>query len=168
MRGTDGLTAYQRLHGRRPPQEMLPIGETVLYKEIRVSRPGNREMRFSKGIWLGVRPGGAESYIGTPEGVKRAREVRRLSDEDKWSRELIFSIRGTPWDHESGDWFHEFDGDVPSRVVHEHRPPPAGVQPPAPRHMAREPITQKDLDKFGYTDGRLRRNAARRKKQAKP
>ena len=37
---------------KRPPQEMVPLGEIVLFKELRASRPGNREMRFEKGVWL--------------------------------------------------------------------------------------------------------------------
>ena len=81
VKGSDGMTAYQRIHGRRPPQGFVPLGETVLYKEARPGRPGNREMRFEKGVWLGVRAGGAEVFIGTPNGTKRASEVRRLGDD---------------------------------------------------------------------------------------
>ena len=48
-----------------------------------------------EGIWLGINELNGEVLIGTPEGVKRSRSILRKLD--KWSREDIEKVKGTPW-----------------------------------------------------------------------
>ena len=45
---------------------------------------------------MGLRTRSDESIIGTPNGVIKAKTVRRLPEERRWYAEDVFSIRGVP------------------------------------------------------------------------
>eukprot|EP00973_Karenia_brevis_P040696 5631595-Karenia_brevis.AAC.1 len=96
--GGDGKTAFERAIGRKCDLEVLPIGETVLYRPARTSGDRKRVVGESwlEGIWLGHNRGSSDALIGTPEGVIRAWSVKRMSESDRWSKDKIDSMRGTP------------------------------------------------------------------------
>ena len=55
------------------------------------------------GVFLGIVNLGAgttDYWVGTPGGVMKARQFKRLSPSEQWNTELYFSVKGTPWDHE--------------------------------------------------------------------
>ena len=54
------------------------------------------DARFHDGIWLGLRMKSDESIIGTPNGVIKAKTVRRLPEDQRWRTEEVSSIRGIP------------------------------------------------------------------------
>ena len=51
-----------------------------------------------EGIWLGMRMRTNEALIGTPAGVVKARTIRILPEDEKWSAAMILEVRGTPED----------------------------------------------------------------------
>ena len=79
QKGRDGRTPFERLHGKKPTQKIVPSGEKVLVRLIS-SEPLNRmNARYKFGVWLRVRNNSAERFVETAEGVFRALEVRRTS-----------------------------------------------------------------------------------------
>ena len=111
--GSDGKTAYQRLKGKSPTNQVTAIGEKVLYMPVKKNnaRLNKMEAKFKYGIWLGVSHGSFESLIGTPDGVFRSRVVRRLAPDGRWDADLIMKIKGMPWGPEVGEAaFNEIDG----------------------------------------------------------
>ena len=77
----------------------------------------------------------------TAEGVFRAREVRRLEQEDRWDKEAINNVIGHPWRIVDGKW----PVDRPTIQI-DPLPPP----PPVPFEGARvqsESITRAQVSK---------------------
>ena len=83
--GRDGRTPFERLHGKKPTQEFVPFGEKVLARPLS-SEPLN------------------SSFVGTAEGVFRAREVTRMEHQDRWDKEAINNVIGVPWRDADGKW----------------------------------------------------------------
>jgi len=148
-KGQDGRTAYERVHGKKPPQVMIPVGEKVMFQNLHQGRRQNKlEPKFEYGIWVGLRSGSPEVYVATESGVSRSRSIRRLPKEDCWDAELIKNITGTPWDLKSG----VMEDHVPGERGPEEQPPPM----PPPQEEEEEPVrrmklTKKDFDKYGHT-----------------
>ena len=67
--------------------------------------------RFDYGIYLGCRSFDGQAYVGTPSGVVRCRTVRQISAQERWDKEFVLSIKGTPWSPDG-----ERAGDVNIRV----------------------------------------------------
>ena len=51
--------------------------------ETNILRTAEQNPRYKFGVWLGVRSNSAECFVGTAEGVLRAREVRRIEQQDR-------------------------------------------------------------------------------------
>ena len=103
--GTDGRTAYQRLKGKSPSNQVAVIGEKVLYMPV---KKGGKRMnklapKFKYGIWLGISNMTSESIVGTSGGIFTARAVWRLEASRRWDAEMIKSTVGTPWDPMSSE-----------------------------------------------------------------
>lgn len=96
--GTDGKTAYERMTGRKCKLEVVPIGETVLYKAAKTAGDRKRMVGESwrEGIWLGHNRGSSDTLIGTPEGVVHAWSVKRMESKDRWSKQRIEDMKGVP------------------------------------------------------------------------
>ena len=54
------------------------------------------EVKWEKGIWLGISRESNETLIGANGGVIRCYAIKRMPAEDKWNKELIAEIKGTP------------------------------------------------------------------------
>ena len=139
QKGRDGKTPFERMHGKKPPQEFVPFGEKVLARRV-TTEPRNRmNPRYQYGVWLGMRNNSAECFIGNADGVFRAREIRRLEPQDRWDKEAINNVIGVPWRMTDGKW----TVDRP-----EVRVDPIPI-PPLPfegARIQRERITKKDID----------------------
>ena len=113
--------------------------------------------RSNFGVWLGMRNINAECFMGTAEGVFRAREVRRIEHQDRWNKEAINNVIGVPWRIADGKC-----GQAGDKLT--HCPPP-----PVPfegAQVQRERITRTDTETFGTTAGCLGCNAIRSGKRA--
>ena len=93
----NGKTAYQTIKGHTSHKAISAFGESVLYKPNKSSSHTRAKMgdRFLEGVWLGLCLRSDENIIGTPEGVVKARTVRRRPFDEAWNAEAIISMRGT-------------------------------------------------------------------------
>ena len=104
QKGRDGRTPFERLHGKKPTQEFVPLGEKVLARPVS-SEPLNRmNLRCKVGVWLGVRNNSAVCFVGTAEGVLRVRELRRIEHQNRWDKEVINNVIGVPWKIADDKW----------------------------------------------------------------
>ena len=75
--GNDGQTAHRRLRGRDFNRAITEFGECVWYKHPRWKKEGKLLVRWSDGVFLGVREESGEVLIGTRDGVLKARSFKR-------------------------------------------------------------------------------------------
>ena len=93
---SDGLTSYQRRWERDYKHAICEFGETVLYR-VPAKQLIKGDLALHKAIWLGVDESNGESFVGTTEGVIRARTIRRLQQDFKYDEQLLNQQHGTPW-----------------------------------------------------------------------
>ena len=73
---------------------MAIFGELVCYLPLKTNRRDKSKLeRMREGIWLGMRMRTNEALIGTPAGVVKARTIRILPEDEKWSAAMILSER---------------------------------------------------------------------------
>eukprot|EP00971_Amphidinium_carterae_P306043 6082200-Amphidinium_carterae.1 len=54
--------------------------------------------KWAKGVYLGLRLGSSEVFVATEDGaVTRARAFKRRPISERFDRESVEKIRGTPW-----------------------------------------------------------------------
>ena len=85
---SDGLTSYQRRWERDYKHAICEFGETVLYR-VPAKQLVKGDLALHKAIWLGVDDSNGESFVGTTEGVIRARTIRRLQQDFKYDEQLL-------------------------------------------------------------------------------
>ena len=105
---TGGATAHKNVFDVEYSGDILPFGETVLF---RVPKPAHRQThgrkwhkadaRMVRGIWVGKHDESNENLILTPEGLQRARTVKRLEPDKRADVALLKSCKGVPWATES-------------------------------------------------------------------
>ena len=99
-----GTTAYFNLHGVESKVRLMPFGEQCLCKprDTKAQVAGKGVIRWQKGIFVGINEVDESFIILTPQGVKTAREVSRLSPSNAWSRAALEAAAGLPWDKKAG------------------------------------------------------------------
>ena len=154
--GRDGLTPIERRRGRPCRLPTCIFGECVWYRLIRVGESGvdKFDTEWRKGVWLGHTRNSNEHVIGTAEGVLRAYSIKRLDPEERWNKDLIAAVRGTPQQPDPRRQGFR----VPIRVSFDEPtsdgvPPPPVVSEDRPRDIRRMNITSKLLEKYGFTEG---------------
>ena len=93
-----------------------------------------------------MRNNSAECFVGTAESVLRARELRRLEQQDRWDKEAINNVIGVPWRIVDGKW----TVDRPMIQIDPLPPPPVPFEG---ARVQRERITRADIEAFGSTAG---------------
>ena len=96
--GVDGKTGYERRRGRSCNIPVVRFGEKVWYRELKDNKAekGKLETHMAEGVWLGHSRSSNEILIGTPSGVIRAYDVRRMPEDKCWDGEAVLSMKGTP------------------------------------------------------------------------
>ena len=91
----DGKTAWERLRRRSCNVPVVPIGETVWYKEWGDGgdRTNTAETEWFRGVWLGPNLRSTETLVGTTKGVVRAYAM--LSPSTQWDINQILDMKGT-------------------------------------------------------------------------
>ena len=91
----NGLTAYQRLHGRRATSRAVEFGETVFYHAPK-KLWSKMQLRWRSGIDMGVAGHSGERYIGTWTGdVVRTRSILRVVQQARWKTDVVDRLLGT-------------------------------------------------------------------------
>ena len=75
------------------------FGEAVLYLPLKTGKSLKEQAqpKMKLGIWMGVIERTQETIIGTHQGVVKRRIVNRLPEDQRWSKDLLRNVRGTPW-----------------------------------------------------------------------
>ena len=150
----DGMTPYQRVKGKEWQVALPAFGEAVDYKRHTRHK---LEARWSRGVYLGVKPETTERIIGTPEGVLVVQSIRRVPEGERYDSDAISRVAGLPWKPtpstpEDGEAY-----ELPAPVELAPDCPEVAAQPTEAadqeRAARRYYITQRDLEKYGYTDG---------------
>ena len=158
--GKDGKTSYERAKGKAATVMGLEFGEKVLWKTKDQAKMNKVNARWQYGIFVGARARSGELWIATLQGVFKARSVRRLVPEERWSKHSVEWVRNTPWHRYKGQ--PDADGDIPEdkavepRTMEEPRIAETGprieikVREPPPRAFQ---IRKEDAERHGYTRG---------------
>ena len=56
----------------------------------------NLEPRFLDGIFLGLTDRSDEIIVWGPEGIRKARTIRRRMETERWNQEALLAVQGTP------------------------------------------------------------------------
>ena len=156
MLGKDGRSAYERRTGRPCRIPVCKFGEHIWYKEARDQKERrdkwNTEER--EGVWLGHTRSSNEHLIGTPGGVVKAYSIRRKIDEERWSKQAVEGMKGTPDQMKPGPGAVggggppvDFGGGAMDDLEPDH------VEKPPVLETRRFRITPTMLEEHGYTDG---------------
>ena len=153
--GKDGKTAYERSRGKRGKVVGVEFGEKLIYKTKTGTKMEKINARWELGIFAGVRRRSGEMWIATKEGMKKARSVRRIPEEQRWSVDCLDWVKNVPWNKGDGE---EGDGEIPEEKLEEgsEREVKDGgvvyvnVRDPIPREFY---IKQEDGVTHGYTRG---------------
>ena len=180
--GHDGMVAWERLTGAKWHRPIIEFGEAVLAK-LATRRVGKgRQKRQQKklrgrciaAIWVGqVSRTGEHIVIGPNGDAVRCRTVFRRPQEERWNKELIKAVQGTPRlpapsQKDPENITSKLVDDQPraqhARAHREAQQDPTGRERsgadipmpedrgPRPFDTRRFRITERILNKYGYTD----------------
>ena len=118
--GKDGKTAYERARGKKATVVGLEFGEKVLWRKAKGDKMAKLRSRWAYGIFVGVRRKSGELWVANKRGeIMKARAVKRIAKEDRWSDDCASWVTFTPWHKYRGD--PEADGDIPDEKAVEAR-----------------------------------------------
>ena len=133
--GKDGKTAIERNKGKRATVMGVEFGEKILYKKRAGAKMAKINSRWDFGIFVGIRSRSGEFVISTPEGLNKARSIRRVALQDRWSADAVKWVRYVPWNKYKDD--DQADGDLPEGVPVAELGQSAGGPGDAPRGAQR-------------------------------
>ena len=114
--------------------------------------------KWKDAVFLGIKESSGEYFVGTPDGVFRARSIKRKPDEEKYQLDLLNGMRGTPWEMVPSTTATIVEPLLPTAPVPaaDDAPPPASKAPAVP--VPRQLYIRKDVElaKYGYTEGCLK------------
>ena len=126
------------------------MGEVVLFKAAKNSGDRKRVVgeNWREGIWLGHNRGSSDALVGTEEGVIRAWSVKRLSEGERWSKEKIEKMQGTPGQPDPSKPGIK----VPVRITMPEEAMPTATR--EPESVGRKVyLKEEDFMVHGYTEG---------------
>ena len=92
----DGKTAYHHLHGHKVSEQIVEFGKTIMHY-FRKKRRSKMYQRWTTGVYLGTTMHSDESYIALSNGsVVRGRAITRVRPDQRWDKDLVQKILGTP------------------------------------------------------------------------
>jgi hypothetical protein len=143
----DGTTSYEQIKRKKHNGEMFQFGCQIMHRLPGKPQGSLMAARWLPGTCLGKRFNTEEHIVATSEGkIVKARAVRLVDAQALWSMEKLMDIKGVPWDP-SGEKKEE----LPVEWIRfpDVAPDPGRRQEEGlPRST---PITQRHLDKVGYT-----------------
>ena len=90
--GSDGEAAHQRIRGKPLNQQIAAFGEQILFKPHKTSGPQQKlAVNWMDGCWLGF-----NTRTSNNAALVTCRSIRRRNKEERWNRELLLGIHGTP------------------------------------------------------------------------
>ena len=158
-----GMTSYEHLHGHAAEEKLAYFGERIYY-HVPKRRRSNLDLRWGQGVFLGTLMTSTEAIVGLPSGdVVKTGSMARLIPSQRWRREAILAVRGTPAQPTLGEddsvieSFHHphlmMDAELHAKLDDEEierTDTPLCLQPG--RKLPSLRITQSDLLKYQYSD----------------
>ena len=165
--GQDGKTPYERTKGKSPTVLGIEFGEKLLWRKRGGAKLDKINTKWEYGIFVGIRQKSGEIWVADQNGVHKARSVRRLARQDRWTADSVLWVRNVPWNRYKGQ--EDADGEVPyvdvEPEIKEPEAPHSAQLPQSEREVPpvvvkfRQPpprafqIRKEDADKHGYTRG---------------
>ena len=179
--GHDGMTPWERLTGSKWHRPAVEMGEVVLAKlatrrsgKIQSKRKRKLAAKSIKAVWVGqVSRTGEHIVVGPSGDAVRCRTVFRVPAEERWNKELVLAISGTPRvpaptrkDPEKLAAKFEDDTEKEAKIRQPREPRQDGerrersgvdlkqpeVRGPRPFELRRFRITDRIIAKYGYSD----------------
>ena len=106
------------------------------------------DSRWEYGIYVGFVMQSMEALVAGSRGVVKARNVRRLSEDQRWDKDMLEKMKGTPWEPKGERGKNDIPVDIPDTKGD------LGIElpPQAPRRV-RIKITKDDIRRHGDTEG---------------
>ena len=93
----NGKTPFEDLTMKRFISPMVEFGE-VVHGRDQGERQHNLKIIWKTGVWLGRAVDTGDHLLGCPDGVHKARAIRRMADEkDRWDRKVFDQMIWLPW-----------------------------------------------------------------------
>ena len=93
--GNDGLTGYQRLHGKGSLDRVAEFGERVMWY-VPVKRRLKHEPKWRNGIFVGRSWNSDQNYVALMDGsITRARAMVRVVPSRRWDLPRLQRVSGT-------------------------------------------------------------------------
>ena len=91
----DGRTPYYRLKGKNFKALLVPFGECVHFvPDVTTNHRLNKlASKWKDGIFLVMEESSGEYFIGTADGVFRARPIHRTPDDEKYDKKLFDDMK---------------------------------------------------------------------------
>lgn len=151
----DGLTAYERLKGKKSKLMGLEFGEQLHYRRQKIgNRLAKLDVMWEDGVFLGYRSTSGETIVGTASGVMRTRTVRRKPEDERWSAKNLDMVIGVPWKPDGKSQDRDPEDRMPNVLIE-----PALADVPIERPVVSEPtprrlyVRTKDVEKHGPSEG---------------
>ena len=145
----NGRTSYEMITAHRFPATTAIFGEKVMFM-ITPKKQGKNKWKedWHEGIFLGVQGRTAEVILGNDKGIFRARTIRRLPREGRWSAELLSKLQVGVGQHVTG----EVQSPAEPIMVKIDGPvaPPSEAREVQPRGLR---LNKKDFIEHGFTGG---------------
>ena len=94
----DGRTAYERAKGKASKMLGFEFAEAVMFRRLPTpGRLGKLESLWENGTFIGYRSTSGEYMIANGNGIYKARTVRRVTEDRRWRKSEVESIKYTPW-----------------------------------------------------------------------
>ena len=94
--GKDGKNAYERVKGKAAKVLGVEFGEKLMWKMKQKHTMEKINSRWEYGIFVGVRPKNGEVWVAANHSVKKARSVKRIPKEGRWSMDCIDWVKHVP------------------------------------------------------------------------
>ena len=159
--GKDGKTSYERTKGKKATVLGVEFGEKLFWKKKAGQKMEKINARWEYGIFVGVKRASGEVWVATPDGIRKARSVKRIPKEQRWGPDCVKWVKHAPWNRYPGA--ADADGEIPEDKLVEAASGSAGpllggaagrvvinVRQPRPRDFH---IRKEDAEKHGYTKG---------------
>jgi hypothetical protein len=95
----NSMTSYMIRNGTTYKGDLVPFGESVLFRDpVERGSKGKISAKWMKGIWVGRAERNNEHLLLTPDGLKKARTIRRRIPSQAYDKEYLHQCFGRPWE----------------------------------------------------------------------
>ena len=149
--GREGETPYRILKGRGTEVQLCEFAECIHFEPAGIIRAGGKlQSMLMNGVYFGKTHTSGESLVGTADGIYKARDIYRKPADERFSVDMLKTVRGTPWNKSPGV---ADDEELPGFVV---RPREDGANPEEADEIGEQvprilKMIKEIVEKYGYT-----------------